>query len=567
MTSFKKTKFSVFVTLALVMIFVTACSSTNNNSAATETAANPSVSSDPTATSAAEDNDPFGKYETPIDITTTFQTQSDIKYENGDSMENNAWTRAYKDELGINVKYAWSTPQDQYKTKLNVSIASNDLPDFFQVDGQQLVSLTEAGLITPMDEYLDKWGSEATKRILTQDEMGMKSATVNGKLMGLPLTGNSIQNVQLLWIRKDWLTKLGLPEPKTMDDVYAISDAFTNRDPDGNNKNDTFGLGASKVLWYPYVGLEGFFNGFGAYPNSWVKDSSGKLVYGGIQPEVKEALKKLQEMYKSGQIDKEFGVKDSNKEGELLISGKLGMFYGLWWSGYVMGTSHDNDPNVDWVSYPIPTHDDKPALVQAKNATTTYFVVNKKYKHPEAVVKLLNFWWTKSNYDGDISKEEMEKYQSTATNTTIWKNAAIFAYPANYLFDQVNQLQEAMAANDPSSLNNEFKIVYENINKFVKDKDNTQYPGYISTFYGYKSLLDIFNNKLYQFDEYYAAPTETMTAKGSTLDKMQLESFMNIILGDSIDKFDKFVEDWQTLGGNDITSEVNSWHTNMASSN
>lgn len=41
---------------------------------------------------------------------------------------------------------------------------------------------------------------------------------------------------------------------------------------------------------------------------------------------------------------------------------------------------------------------------------------------------------------------------------------------------------------------------------------------------------------------------------------MQNEVFVKIILGESIDTFDQFVEDWKKLGGDQITQEVNEWY-------
>ena len=36
--------------------------------------------------------------------------------------------------------------------------------------------------------------------------------------------------------------KLGLPQPKSWDDIQALAKAFTTQDPDGNGKNDTYGF-------------------------------------------------------------------------------------------------------------------------------------------------------------------------------------------------------------------------------------------------------------------------------------------------------------------------------------
>ncbi|MNF17617.1 hypothetical protein D3C80_2212220 [compost metagenome] len=52
-----------------------------------------------------------------------------------------------------------------------------------------------------------------------------------------------------------------------------------------------------------------------------------------------------------------------------------------------------------------------------------------------------------------------------------------------------------------------------------------------------------------------------MTAKKSTLDKMKLEVFTKIIMGQSdVSEFDKFVADWKKFGGDSITAEVNEWY-------
>ena len=107
-----------------------------------------------------------------------------------------------------------------------------------------------------------------------------------------------------------------------MQDVFDIAEAFTKNDPDGNGKNDTYGLGFQKDIWGGLFGAEGIANGFHAYPRTWVKDDNGELVYGSIQPEMKPLFKKLQEFYKDGIIDQEFSVKDAWTVGERLRQGK-----------------------------------------------------------------------------------------------------------------------------------------------------------------------------------------------------------------------------------------------------
>lgn len=63
----------------------------------------------------------------------------------------------------------------------------------------------------------------------------------DGRIYGIPkpdaLSGGYVQ-----FVRKDWLDKLGLPVPRTLDELYVTAKAFASSDPDGNGKNDTYGM-------------------------------------------------------------------------------------------------------------------------------------------------------------------------------------------------------------------------------------------------------------------------------------------------------------------------------------
>ena len=43
--------------------------------------------------------------------------------------------------------------------------------------------------------------------------------------------------------RQDWLTKLNLQVPTTVDEYYNVATAFASQDPDGNGKKDTYAFG------------------------------------------------------------------------------------------------------------------------------------------------------------------------------------------------------------------------------------------------------------------------------------------------------------------------------------
>ena len=251
--------------------------------------------------------------------------------------------------------------------------------------------MSNAGQIQDLTKAYLQYATDLTKGVLTQEGLGpFQAATIDGRLMGIPQVDSSIDKASLIWIRTDWLENLGLKPPKTMDDVIAIAKAFTEEDPDQNGLHDTYGLAATHYLWDPVAGLAGFMAGYDAYPQLWLEDEEGRLVYGGIQPEVKEALAALQDLYRQGILDPSFAIKKGEQVKQDIIDGKIGMMYGEQWGAFHVGGSRNTDSFADWKAFPIVSAYDHPPMVPLKFTISSFFAVRSDYEHPEAVVKLFN---------------------------------------------------------------------------------------------------------------------------------------------------------------------------------
>jgi len=551
----------LFALIMICLLLITAaCSNKTNNSTSqpSETAPNASQSPSAPESTGEQQVDPLGKYDPPIEVTAVRDLPASIAFREGESIDNNVWSREYEERLGIKIKYLWTSNTD-YKQRINVAIASGELPDIFSVDSLQLKQLVEAGQIADLSQVFEQYASPLTKEIISGDPNQMNSATFGGKLMALPRAGSPYDSSQVLWIRADWLKKLGLPEPQTMEDVFNIAAAFTTQDPDGNNKNDTFGLALTKDLHNGgFANLQGFFNGFHAYSDIWVKDDSGKLVYGSVQPEMKSALAKLQEMYKNGIIDKEFAVKDGSKVMEALVSGKIGMSYGAWWNpAWPLQGVKDQDPNAEWRAYGIPSIDANPAKLQLAFPTFEYYVVKKGAANPEAIVKLLNVLVE----NGYSENADITKY-FIAEDGFLYNNyPLLYVSPADGNLVIHLNLKEALETGDISKLTGEEKGYYDKIMAYrAGDPASWTNEG----MYGVDSAWPYVKVKIdggsIQNQEYFGAPTKTMSQKSANLNKMMMETFTKIIMGEkSVDEFDVYAQNWHKLGGDDIAKEVNEW--------
>ncbi|THF74836.1 extracellular solute-binding protein [Cohnella fermenti] len=575
----RRKSIALLLGLLVTAMSASACSQNGGEASPSSSSASPSASetsaASPSAASpSAEPTDgPLTKYGTPINVSLLNKFNSNIsdKLAPGDTIESNIWTRSIAEDLGINITYPWVVANEQYVDKLNVTLASGSLPDIMLVHDQQFKQLSDAGLLADLTDVFDKYATDLVKSDLgSLNGIFLKAASVDGKQLGLPLITDPTAEARVLWVRMDWLEKLGLPEPQTMDDVIAIAKAFANDDPDGDGKQDTYGLALNKDLFGGFPDINGFFNGYHAYSNSWgdafwYDDGSGKLVNGSVQPETKTALGKLQELYKAGAIDREFGTKDGGMVTEDVASGKLGLWYGDYWNFVTpIQTAVVNDPNAKFKAFSLPSADGEPAKASVTFPLTGYWVVKKDFEHPEALIKLVNYYYEKKY--GAEGKGNTPDNQQTFFSSADGKIKSSYVAPvwiSGTLDPKTLSVIDAIKKNDPSGLNESYRTDYDNYIK-GKEGDASHYGDFqnydpdISPQLTRRAYAD--QNRLV-VNAFYGPLTKTMESSNDALKKLQMETFTRIIMGSvSIDEFDKYVENWNKLGGDKITEEVNAWY-------
>ncbi|MFC0216723.1 extracellular solute-binding protein [Paenibacillus chartarius] len=514
--------------------------------------------------------DPFGKYQNTVTINIGASVDpSDKTLPPGDTPESNQYTRYVKDNLNIQTKIAWqaATGKD-YDQKVNLSIASNDLPDAMVVNDTQLRQMVKANQLADLTEVYNTYASPAMKGIIdTTKGLATKAVTFNGKMMAIPNVTTESDMVHLMWIRKDWLDKLGLAVPKTVEELEKVAKAFVEQDPDGNGKADTIGIVGPQsggLLHANFItpnnnnyGFDPVFSSYHSYPGFWIKGDDGKISYGSILPETKQALAKLRDWYAKGLIDKEMSVRKDSAE--LIKSGASGIYFGMWWGGYgPLGDAIKNNPQANWQAYAVPLDAKGEFTPHMGTPSNQYLVVRKGYEHPEAALKMVNLLLR------DESKFDVK--------------VAVSNYPLRVVFAPMDEmdvtlkmLKEVLAGTKkPEELDLPgYKLLRadaENIKK-VKlepyDKVDIQYwnptadlgiwKRMYSTFVGVAALQQPYKKT---YSATYSQ-TKSMESKWPTLDKLEKETFLKIIMGAApLEAFDQFVQDWKKQGGDQITAEV-----------
>lgn len=208
-----------------------------------------------------------------------------------------------KDKLKINLKLtALPSSESDQDTKINAAGAANALPDIFMVSNNVYPTLVKNKLLAPVDTMYKMMPNRTAK---LYDAASRAFTTVNKHSYALAQPGSIVRNEGVL-IRQDWLDKLGLKVPVTTEEYFNVMKAFTEKDPDGNGKNDTYGYGAFLELSATNEGLGKRFDPiFGAFgvAGTWNLTSAKTAGLNILKPEYYDAMVYVKRMVDAGVVD------------------------------------------------------------------------------------------------------------------------------------------------------------------------------------------------------------------------------------------------------------------------
>ncbi len=288
-----------------------------------------------------------------------------------------------KDKVKVNLKLVLlPTTQTDQDTRINAAAASNSLPDIFMVSRDVLYKLVQAGLIAKVDDLLPLMPVRTKGHYSNVDRN--KLATWDGAMYGLPDPG-ALPQTDSLVVRQDWLDKLKLQAPKTLDDFLAVAKAFTFNDPDGNGKNDTYGF--CSFIDDSGITFAGFGHRFdfiyGAYGVPGVFNlSTGTSVSLNVRdPNFMEAVKFIQTLNTEKVIDPDWPTLKKDEFRARWKQGKCGMMVENFAALSTQSNYKDFDTNFPdglWAALDAPTGPAGKSSMGVNIMTARIYAVSQK---------------------------------------------------------------------------------------------------------------------------------------------------------------------------------------------
>ena len=507
---------------------------------------------------------PYGKY--PEQLTYTLGKLSGANNSNlpdGETYENNAYTRLLNERLNVQNQDVFEAMDEQYTDSVTMVIAQNDLPDVMIVeDLDELQYLVDNDMIADLTDSYNNCMSDTIKNIYgSYGRDILDVVTFGGKIMAIPET-NISDGPNLIWLRKDWMDALGLSAPRTLSDVEEIIRQFKEKDPGHNGAGNTVGLVCDTSLcggcgYSSEYTLDIIFAAYGAFPKQWIYDEDGNVVYGSVQPEAKEALAHIHELYKEGILDQDFLMRTSSNLIELIVDGQCGSFFGPWWApNNPLMQAVEQNKDAEWQPYLIATEESGLTSYHTQNPSGKYIVVRKGYEYPEIACKIVSVLFDYLRYNDRDNQEIVDYYKENVDPT-----ARPFAINVDYnnalqiCYGELNHVFAGdKSADDLNVLEYSY---YEACESYLKDAENASaedWVAYTSRITACKILNDGRTNKV---ESLYFGETETMVTDWWSLENLESDTYLKIVTGESsLDEFDRFVENWYQNGGETITKEV-----------
>jgi putative aldouronate transport system substrate-binding protein len=335
-----------------------------------------------------------------------------------DPDEHDLWQQEAERLSGIPMEMTFVAGGD-YDTKLTTALASGEDYDIVYMLSNTFEKLYAMDLFAPVTSQIESSAVFSDPDLFDQSEWE-RIRRDNGEIYGV---FNKYEGGRLPLVRKDWLDNLGMDEPTTLEEYYEMLSRFTFDDPDGNGKDDTYGL-TMKNLY----DIQPFMSAFGiggGYSGAYAKDSSGKWYIPWASNEAAAVYDWLAAAFDEGLIDPNFPTNGSSNCREMILSSRAGMMV-YWdnWTGLFNEKARAADPESPFeIKGLVPPMDARGNTMLTGGQDGLWVVLNRS-SNKESAFRYLEFFNTKEGQilqtlgiEGHDYTREGEKYVLTEVGT------------------------------------------------------------------------------------------------------------------------------------------------------
>ena len=367
---------------------------------------------------------------------------------------------------------------------------------------QEIIKYGQQGGFVALDDLIEE-NAPNIKKFLDEHPQVKRSITAaDGHIYYIPYVPDPTNLVsRAFFIRTDWLEKLNLEVPKTVEDLEKVLLAFRNEDPNGNGKKDEIPYFNDKV--YESIRLLNLWGarvyGNDSYAERVVLDSDDNMYHAWLSDDFKNALINMNRWYEEGLIDPEFITRKGNTaRPTLLTKDNTGGMTHEW----IASTSSYNTnaellssvPDFKFEAIAPPTYNGTSFEEAQRNPVKSGgWAISSNCKSQETAIKFMDYFfseegsnltnfgvegetWTMKDGKPTFTDEVLSQ---TGVNNYLWENQGAqypIGYPMNYDYEaqwtnpigqEASKLYQNLLIKNPTPVmqfNTEEKDTYDKTN-------------------------------------------------------------------------------------------------------
>ena len=277
------------------------------------------------------------------------------------------------------------------KAEFNTMLVNDVLPDIIHGDGVDLNDAGRDGALIPLQDLVKKYAPNIQAAFDKYPDAYNSVVDTNGNLYYIPYIYNQEGPTMGWFVRQDWLDKLGLEAPTTVEEYYNVLKAFREQDPNGNGIKDEIPYFDRHKSPKNLLGL------FGVTKEYYLADENGQYYASFMTEEYKNAMREIAKWYAEGLIDPEIYSRGGTSR-EQLFGGNVGGALHDWFSSSFAYNSSMKASVPDFKLITIaPPADINGNVINWSPRTELNgngWGISKDNKHVAETMKFFNFWFT-----------------------------------------------------------------------------------------------------------------------------------------------------------------------------
>jgi len=455
-------------------------------------------------------------------------------------------SKFYQEEVGVGIYHPgvlWDGGTGYYE-KLQLRIASGEIPDLFLTVNGIETTLAADGALADLKPYLEEYAPNIYASVDEETWAKIAATDPNGEgaIYYIPEAKNFYSYGT--FIRQDWLDNLGLSMPTTQEEFVEVLKAFRDNDPNGNGQKDEIPtIGRALGRWFDYIFNMYNVSMFEGYPQFDLYN--GELTYSGVTQNMRDALVFANMLYEEELLDPDTFLNESSDLWNKVNSDRVGVWFHipLGAKSMCLDSLLAVNPNAKLSILPdisAPGYEFQGGM---KVITPRWLIANKDEQTIINCLKVLDHMYNPANMEQLAWGIEGVTYtEENGVRTKLpfdqWSEGAYLMNPLTYEAVQYQNKQAMDVATDEMQIN-----AFEQVAKVMEENQNTSYHLFASDGMSnavYEGYPDIQNHTLYQ------------------------EYITKIIIGTfEIEKFDEFVELWYEQGGQTVTERARDWYSTV----